>query len=404
MLTGLALEDWKSFGAPRELALRPVTSLVGPNASGKSNLIDALRFLQGCALGMSFADALRGRHEGQREVWPGIRGAVKEATRHGRSSFVLASEFDGPPERGPTILFVSISTDGEPQVKYESLGGPKNDSPLWYHVTRTTDLGHAGFTYAAVTVEGLDGKHAIDPLGLTLGRMPTSNGATHEAQVRAQYVHTALRELIFLDVQPHRMRDYRPDGGWHLGINAENISPILYRLGQEQPARLADVVDWLSELCGPTIESIDFDRTRLGETMLFLVERGGAKVSARSASDGTLRFLGLVAALLTVPEGSTLIMEEPDVGLHPSRLHLLASLFEETARARDLQIIATTHSPTLLAHLSPTALGDVLAFGRDPDTGCTVAKRVGDLPHYATLRDAKDLEHLISNGWLERAL
>ena len=403
MLVGLGLQDWKSFG---EVSLAPfsrVSLLVGPNASGKSNLIDALRFLQGCALGMSAADALRGRYEGQREIWPGVRGGAQEAARNDRGEFTLTVTVADPPSRPPLVLGVNVATIAEPRFRTELLADSSDAPGFWYRSvsTRGSD---AGLNFDVIQIRGSDTAYPGDPQFLSLGRLPESNGGTQDAHARAQHVHTALRELIFLDVQPHRMRDYRPDGGWHLGINAENISPILYRLGQEQPARLADVVDWLSELCGPTIESIEFDRTRLGETMLFLVERGGAKISARSASDGTLRFLGLVAALLTVPEGSTLIMEEPDVGLHPSRLHLLASLFEDTARARNLQIIATTHSPTLLAHLSPTALGDVLAFGRDPDTACTVAKRVGDLPHFATLRDAKDLEHLISNGWLERAL
>ena len=403
MLVGLALQDWKSFG---ELSFTPfnrVSLLVGPNASGKSNLLDAFRFLQGCALGMSASDALRGRHEGQREIWPGIRGGAREAARHDRPEFFLGVRVADPSGRPELMFSVSVRTLAEPLFRAELLtdwGGPEK---FWYR-SGSTRGSTGGVSMDVIEIRGTDTKYPGDPQLLALGRLPESNGGTQEAHARAHHVHTALRELIFLDVQPHRMRDYRPDGGWHLGINAENISPVLYRLGQEQPARLADVVDWLSELCGPTIESIGFDRTRLDETMMFLVERGGAKISARSASDGTLRFLGLVAALLTVPEGSTLVMEEPDVGLHPSRLHLLASLFEETARARNLQIIATTHSPTLLAHLSPTALGDVLAFGRDPVTGCTVAKRVGDLPHFATLRDAKDLEHLISNGWLERAL
>lgn len=212
------------------------------------------------------------------------------------------------------------------------------------------------------------------------------------------------RQQLFLEIIPSRMRDYRPESTAQLGVSAENISPMLYQLKQREPAQLQNVVDWLSELCAPTIEAIDFDRTQLGEVMMFLVERGGAKISARSASDGTLRFLGLIVALLTVPEGSMIIVEEPDVGLHPSRIHLLTSLIEDTAKRRALQVIATTHSPTLLSHLSDEALADVLAFGRNPNDGTTIAKRVGDLEHFATLRDSQNLEHLVSTGWLERAL
>ncbi|HET7499635.1 MAG TPA: ATP-binding protein [Kofleriaceae bacterium] len=158
------------------------------------------------------------------------------------------------------------------------------------------------------------------------------------------------------------------------------------------------------ELCAPEIETIDFDRTKLREVMMILVERGGRQTSARSASDGTLRFLGELVALLTSPPGTMIVLEEPDVGLHPSRIRLLAELLEQIVSKRELQVIATTHSPTLLAHLSPEALGHVIAFGRDRETGDTICSRLEDLAHFATLRDAKNIEHLLSTGWLERAL
>ncbi len=79
--------------------------------------------------------------------------------------------------------------------------------------------------------------------------------------------------------------------------------------------------------------------------MMFAVERSGRRVSARSMSDGTLRFLGLLVALLTCPEGALVVLEEPDVGLHPSRIRLLAELFDDIATRRGVQIVATTHSP-----------------------------------------------------------
>ena len=86
MLTSLKLEGWKSFGKDRgrsELIFAPLTLLVGPNASGKSNALDALRFLQGAALDYPLGDVLRGRWEGQREIWPAIRGSVVEASHVG---------------------------------------------------------------------------------------------------------------------------------------------------------------------------------------------------------------------------------------------------------------------------------------------------------------------------------
>jgi hypothetical protein len=58
----------------------------------------------------------------------------------------------------------------------------------------------------------------------------------------------------------------------------------------------------------------------------------------------------------------------------------------------------------MLAQLKPETLADVLAFARDPETGDTRGRRVGDLPNFGLLRDSKDTEHLLSTGWLERAL
>jgi predicted ATPase len=224
-----------------------------------------------------------------------------------------------------------------------------------------------------------------------------------EAEVIAQTdaVRTALRDATFLDIRPSMMRDYRPENGGHLGTSGENISPVLSALPTK---RLADVVDWLSELCGPEMEGIEFDRTKLREVMMILVEKGGRRTSARSASDGTLRFLGELVALLTAPEGSLLVLEEPDVGLHPSRIRLLAELLESTTAKRKIQVIATSHSPTLLAYLSPEGLGDTIAFGRDPASGDTICSRLRDLAHFSTIRDAKDIERLVSTGWLEREL
>jgi predicted ATPase len=217
-------------------------------------------------------------------------------------------------------------------------------------------------------------------------------------------VSSTLRETVFLDIQPTMMRGPKPEISRQLGLSGENISPALLSLSKEQ-GRLQDVVDWLSEFCAPEIESIDFDyRPDEREVMMFLVERGGRKISARSLSDGTLRFLGLLVCLLTCRPGALLVLEEPDTGLHPSRIHLLAELLERIARERKLRVLTTTHSPTLLAHLSPEALGDVVAFGRHPENGLTVCSRLKDLRYFDDLRRSDHLERLISTGWVERAL
>jgi predicted ATPase len=402
MLTRIDLEDWKSFGsgdsARRGFELAPVTLLVGPNGSGKSNVLDALRFLQGAALDLPLSDVLRGRWEGQREVWPAVRGHVAEAARFGTKEFGIACTW----MLAGASLDHGITVETTPDV---ALTGEflRKGARYWFNMPRGTARLKGGGIHVTLQAKGKS-PNVFDTYGSTrslLGQIEVRDRVAPAVVDRAHAVRDALRGAVFLDIRPEKMRDYRPENGGHLGTSGENVSPVLSALGDE---RRQDVVDWLNELCAPEVERVEFDRTQLREVMMFLVERGDRKVSARSISDGTLRFLGHVVALLTCPEDSLMVLEEPDVGLHPSRVRLLAELLEDVAKRRRVQVLATTHSPALLAHLSRGALGAVVAFGRDRDTGTTICSRLRDLPDFETLASAPNLEHLISTGWVERAL
>jgi predicted ATPase len=413
MLRSLKLENWKSFGTSRNvLDLAPLTLLVGPNASGKSNALDALRFLQGCALDFPLSDVLRGRYEGQREVWPAIRGAIVEAAHSGTDSFALSTEWvygddDALVDSDVLAHRVRASCPGDVFVEEEKL----DENGVYLYDTHAPSLrgatgrgpGGALRTSLRASGKGNSPTATYESHRLVLGQLEPGGRVASPVIEGARRLRAWLREATFLDIRPSLMRDLKPENGGHLGTSGENVSSVLYAL--RESSRLDDIVGWLQELCDADITGIEFDRTeRLREVMLLLVEKGGRRISARSASDGTLRFLGEVVALLTSPKGSLVVLEEPDVGLHPSRIRLLAELLEYVARERGVQVVATTHSPTLLAQLSQETLGRVLAFGRDPSSDDTVCARLGTLQHFEKLRDAPNIEHLVSTGWLERAL
>ena len=408
MLKSLTLIDWKSFGEERnKLELSPLTLLVGPNASGKSNALDALRFLQGVALDYPLGDVLRGRWEGQREIWPAIRGQVIEAARGDRTRFELRTEWDFPGLASgelPVEHAIGVDTREDAVLDAERVIRPHGNYAFDTHAPALRGASgrqEGGAMKAALRAKGKGNAEARTYSGARslLGQI-TEGGRVHQSAVEdARLVHGALRNIVFLDIQPSRMRDYKPEHANVLGTSGENISPKLHALPAEQ---LEDIVGWLSELCAPALDGIWFDVTKLKEVMFFL-EEGATKVSARSVSDGTLRFMGLVTALLTAEKGSLIVLEEPDVGLHPARIHLLARLLEQTTQGGDVQVLATTHSATLLAHLKPESLANVVALGRD-NHGTTVCERIGALEHFAILRDSKQLDHLVSTGWIERSL
>ena len=333
MLRKIRLTDFKSF-VDEEVALAPLTLLVGANASGKSNFLDAIRFLHGLSRNLTLSEVLNGEESTGSDRWPGIRGRAEEAARVGTDSFSIESTWLGSGQ----------------------------------------EIGH---------------RLVCQP---RLGEIVCTE--------KRNEVFSAIR---FLEIQPGRMRDYGRRGA-PLGNEGKNLSGILAALSRDPETRQS-LVSWLREVCAPELEDIDFAEVQeLGDVMAIFVEKGGARISARSISDGTLRFLGILLALRTAQPGEVILIEEIEEGLHPTRIHLLVEFLESVVREREIQVIATTHSPVVLQWLSPQALRDVIVFGRVPDREGTLMQRLGNLPHVEEVVQRKGIEELFTTGWLEMAL
>ncbi|HEX6900665.1 MAG TPA: ATP-binding protein [Thermoanaerobaculia bacterium] len=206
-----------------------------------------------------------------------------------------------------------------------------------------------------------------------------------------------------LEINPSVMRGYGRRS-LHFGDKGENFSGALADLFRD-PSTRKSFVHWLAELCAPEIEDIDFLEVKeLGDVMAMFVENGGKRISARSVSDGTLHFLGTLLALRTAEPGSVILIEEIETGLHPTRIRLLVEYLETVTRERDIQVIATTHSPVVLQWLSDESLRNTVVFGRVPEHEGTIMRRLGDLPHFEEVIQKKGIEELFSTGWLEMAL
>ncbi|MFP2899496.1 AAA family ATPase [Corallococcus sp. 4LFB] len=390
MLESIHLKNFKSF-ADAEVKLAPVTVLVGANGSGKSNLLDALRLVQRLELGWTLTEALQGRREAGREVAPALRGG----------SMGLARSVDAPVEltlrwnsEGQSLTHeMGIEVRGEPAFRWERLTLDGAFRGIWKAVPGKEGLPEA----VRASLPSEDGVHTV--------LVPSR---AHQSFFReARYSRLSSRTMedaLFLEVIPARMRGYSPQQDIELGAEGENISSVLWSLSQRNPDTQQEWVDWLAELCGPEIVGLEFSRTELGDVMLVLAEKDGTRTPARSLSDGTLRFLGTLVALRTVREGSLVILEEPETGLHPQRIHLLVEFLEAMTRERKLQVILTTHSPQVLQALSAEALKNTVLCARSPEQEGTVLRRLGDLPHFEEVSKHSNIEHLFTTGWLERAL
>lgn len=398
MLKRLRLVNFKSF-VDEKIELDPLTLLVGAHAAGKSNILDAMRFLQGVGLDMSFADILRGRWEGGRQLWPGIRGGAPDIVLRGAAELTIESEWQFDDE---TISHaISCRAGDRPLLSHESLKSSAASGDLFdigsaTHPTSKDDI--------RVDLEGT-GTGNRKPQVYTLNRsllsqIKASPASTEEMARVCGLLTGAMRGAYFLDITPSCMRDYAPRHMTELGLEGENVSALAWTICQDPDAK-ADLVDWLTELCAPDLVDIDFAKTDLGEVMLVLVETGGRRIPARSLSDGTLRFLGQLLALRTAPAGSLLLIEEIENGLHPTRAHLLVEAMETATTARQVQVIATTHSPLVLNALSPEALRKTVLVARPPDSPGSVLRHLQDLPDFDAVCERRGVDRMITSGWLE---
>lgn len=403
MLRSIRLQDFKSF-ADEEVELSPLTVLVGANASGKSNLLDALRFLQGAALDMNLADVLRGRWEGGRLSWPGIRGGTADAIRKGEERFGITTRWRLARE----CVTHEISYKASGRLAQEKLTTSMGGGYLLD--TQAGTRGGSIKTIASAIPVALKGAERSDSptqfhasVRSLLQQIKMSPRVSEEVARVRDLLLDALRRTYFLDITPSLMRGFVPQHMTELGLEGENVSALAWSLCQDPEAK-ADLVDWLSELCAPELVDIDFAKTDLGDVMLVLVEAGNRRIPARSLSDGTLRFLGELLALKTAPEGSLLLVEELENGLHPTRAHLLVEAMEAATRARNIQVIATTHSPMVLNALSKDALGQAVLVARPPESEGSRLKKLVDLPDFEEVERRRGIDQLLSAGWLERAL
>jgi predicted ATPase len=221
----------------------------------------------------------------------------------------------------------------------------------------------------------------------------------HDGPKTAYLTQRALASMRFFDWDPQAMRAPSQVGQDVLGDRGQNLSSVLKAICDE-PGQKEALTEWLRVLTPMDVRDLEFPTDFAGRTLVHLVEPKGRRVSAHSASGGTLRFLALLAALMGPKAARFNVIEEIENGLHPTRLDLLVELLERQA-APDKQVVVTTHSPQLLRLLSPETMQHASLVYRLKDEGEGRIRRILDLPEAAAILDEHDPAWLFESGWLE---
>lgn len=408
MLEAVTLGGFKSYGADQRLPLATLTVLIGANASGKSNFLEALQLLSWLAHGRRLGDLSHAMQK--REI--ALRGRIVDLAREPSTPITLACEV--APHHHLTLQ-VSVDTPGL-RIVDERLDVPEQRSSLSYYWVDGVASEHGNEIPVAYNnfARGPKKPHiaCIDQQAIFTQLMTPARFESHheEAQQKipaaAGRIQSALSSVLFLDPRPGEMRGYSYQDEKVLRGDGSNLSSVL-KYVCEDLGRKTEVLGFVRALPEQDIEGIEFLATPRSEVMLSLVESFGGTRTPRDAavlSDGTLRVLAVAAAVLSVPEGTLVVIEEIDNGVHPSRARLLMSLLTQYAAQRGIQVLLTTHNPALLDAIPDASLGDTVACFRDRATGQSRLARLSDLDEFAEIVAQGSLGWLAESGVLERYL
>jgi AAA domain, putative AbiEii toxin, Type IV TA system len=402
MLKRLRLIRFKNF-EDATLSLGPFTLLVGANASGKSNVREALRFLHGVGRGYTLAEVFGGKWLAGERQWEGLRGGVREVSFRGAASFAL--EVDVEVFATSTLLYagrysIEVETSpSPPQIIKESLQSSGKNAGLVYEAHGSIDPSGQGRT-VVTTPAGrprMIGMNAPSSDRPVLFQFDPTESSSRSSDVSD--VGIALSSMRFIDLSPEAMRQPSVPGQQVLADRGENLSSVLQSICARAAAK-AELIHWIRALTPMDVVDLKFDVDRLGQVLLLLVEHDGTELSAYSASEGTLRFLGLLAALLS-PQPGLFFFEEIENGLHPSRLRLLLDLIRTRTGEHGLKVVATTHSPALLAQLDEGLLEHASLVYRLEETPSAHIVRLLDVPDAQRILRIHDRGDLLASGWFE---
>lgn len=347
-LRRVQIRNFKSI-AKCDLRLGRFNLFVGRNGSGKSNFLDALRFI---------ADGLLSSLDHAMKSRGGVDGVRRRSTGHPHN-IALKVEMNLP---NGCVAEYGFEIGAQPKrgfsVKREHLQIRSSVGEVLdgFEVAEAT-LQQAGIVRPQGTESSLF-PHAPQP------SMPPVSpdrlylvAAAGLPQFRP--VYDGLTAMGFYCLNPEQMKEVQsPDAGEILRHDGSNIASVIARLSEDR-RDLKDRIREYLQLIVPDIA--DFDRVPLShrETLQFRQQVKGSShpwhFYAASMSDGTLRTLGVLVATMQLADRTNPIrlvgIEEPETALHPSAAGGLMDALREAAE--NTQVLVTTHSPDLLDKFNP---------------------------------------------------
>jgi predicted ATPase len=319
-LDQITLKGFKSIKDLKDFKPGKLTILVGANGAGKSNLVDFFRMLRAMADGgfQKFV-AASGGADGFFFNGPKETKQVSAHLKFGSNEYRFALEATVTGE-------MTINEEGtfyrgsQYTTKWKNWGSGKKESGLPAWKDQTSNRG----PWPAVEARVYDA---------------VSNWVVY-------HVHDTSSTATMRRPCPIRdFRELRPDAG--------NIAAFLLNMRKENQSRYQRIRETV-QLIAPFFDDFILEPQNVGDSEQVRLEwrqKGSTfPLQPWQFSDGTIRFICLTTALLQPKPPSTVVIDEPELGLHPFAIETLAALLHEAAAGSRPQLMVSTQSPGLLDH------------------------------------------------------
>ena len=413
MLTRLKVKGFKNL-VDVDVWFGPFTCIAGANGVGKSNLFDAITFLSALADRPLMDAALSVRDEGGRtgdirSLFTHVGNEFSEEMSFEAEMIIPAKGFDDLAQEAKassTFVSYAISLRYRQEGDSHSLGALEltreelsyikrgevskhlrfRHSPAW---RKSAILGRRWTPYYISTdpargvikvhQDGGSSGKAQSLLAANLPRTALSAASAAESPT-ATLARREMQSWRLLQLEPSALREpdrfsapvkLSSDGG-HLPATLYHLANTANGRGQmsdwqaDQAARVySRVATALSQLIDD-VRAVKVDRDEKRELLtLYVTGRDGTSHAARALSDGTLRFLALAVLALDSGTQGTICLEEPENGIHPTRIPSMINLLEDLATDVDFpvdphnplrQVIVNTHSPAVVMQVPEDSL------------------------------------------------
>ncbi len=327
----IKIQGYKSF-KEQKVYLRKINLLIGSNGSGKSNFLSLFELLGNIYDGRLAQSVVQAGgvdkllHQGRKET-----ERIEICVVEGKNSYVLSL----------------IESDGKLVVENERLG--YNYNPRYHLNWSFTTISEFSPETSLKSYSGMRrGDYIRDYI----------------SQIRKFHFHDTGRKSPFTSDSDIRNDSYR------MYANGDNLAAILYRIREEHPMAYKRIVRVINSVA-PFFNDFYLEPTEAGKIRLQWQDKFSDMIyGPTDLSDGTIRFIALAVLFLQPRLPKIIIIDEPELGLHPVAIEKLAGLIK-LAADRGAQIIAATQSAELISNFSPE---DILTV--DQREGHTTIKRL----------------------------